>query len=84
MGSYKMFDTDRWRCPRCGAKRDAKANLCAACYKVERAKDIPDPVTIKRVLDRFGWNFSAAGRYFRVSDNAVRKWCRKYDIRQQV
>lgn len=35
---------------------------------------------IRRVLDLHGWNYSAAGRYFHVSDNAVRKWCKKYGI----
>lgn len=75
-----MRDSERWHCPICGAKKDAKAKLCYQCYLVEHAREIPDPMMIRRVLDLHGWNYSAAGRYFHVSDNAVRKWCKKYGI----
>lgn len=80
MSTYKIGTTQRWICPECGAQKDAKADLCIACYSKVRAKDIPSPEMIRRVLDLNKWNFSATGRYFRVSDNAVRKWCKKYNI----
>ena len=83
MSSYKMRTTKRWICPICGSQKDAKAKYCRDCRNQQRESELPDPVTIRRVLDLFGWNYCAAGRYFRVSDNAVRKWCRRFNIQKE-
>lgn len=78
-----MRTSDRWICPVCGAPKDAKAKVCKDCWAKEHSKEIPDAMMVKRVMDLFHWNYSAAGRYFRVSDNAVRKWCKKYGIKKE-
>lgn len=80
MNSYKMRSTPRWRCPICGGAKDAKATNCSTCNKQIRCEDIPSPEMIRRVLDLYSWNYCAAGRYFRVADNTVRKWCKRFNI----
>lgn len=82
MSSYKMRSSSSWHCPLCGNPKDAKADTCAACYNQIRNRETPQPEMIRRVLDLFDWNYRATGRYFRVADNTVRKWCKKYDIKR--
>lgn len=82
MSSYKVGTSERWRCPVCGGEKDIKAEICRDCYLASRRREVPDPVMIRRVLDLCQWNYSAAGRYFCVSDNAVRKWCHRFNIQE--
>ena len=52
----------------------------AKWYKITEIKNIPSK---EKLIDRIkiiGKNFSALGRDFGVSDNAVRKWFLKYDL----
>lgn len=80
--TYKVGTTKRWVCPRCGAQKDAKAMICINCRNIDRNADIPDVSVIIAEMKRNGWNYSAAGRTFGVSDNAVRKWCKKFDLKK--
>lgn len=80
MSTYQMRNTNRWLCPNCGRQKDAKAKLCAACFSIEHARNIPDEETLLKTMKALDWNFSAIGRHYGVSDNAVRKWCRKYGL----
>lgn len=80
---YQIYNSSRWRCPSCGAEKDAKAQLCSTCRAIARNTNRPPVDQIRRVLELYGWNFSAAGRFFRVSGNAVRKWCVSLDIHKE-
>lgn len=80
---YRVFDTPRWQCPLCGKTKDAKAQLCALCRKQSRSANRPSPEQLRRVLELHGWNFSSAGRFFRVSGNTIKRWCDTLDINKE-
>ena len=69
-------------CSKCGApiSRKNKTSLCLSCYKQEIRKNIPEKDFLLEKLKEFKGNFSKAGRFFEVSDNAVRKWCKSYGL----
>lgn len=67
----------------CGNVKSAKANVCKNCNlakprlstrKVER----PSLEQLKNDIDILG--FCGTGRKYQVSDNAVRKWAKKYKL----
>lgn len=65
-------------CPICGNQKDYKANTCIDCYDKERSKHIPPKEEISKLL--LSHSMCAIGRMYGVSDNAVRKWCKKYNL----
>ena len=71
-------------------------NLCAVCmnetnniycsiecYRIHQAKRIPNKIELMEMFN-IEKSFSAVGRKYGVSDNAVRKWCNKYGILNEV
>ena len=66
------------KCPFCGSKMDFKATMCISCYNKNRSKNIP-PKEILESYIRY-LPFTQIGKMFNVSDNAVRKWCKKYNL----
>lgn len=67
-------------CADCGKEISANATRCVECEKERRRKR---PLNISReglkLLIRTK-SFSEIGRIFGVSDNAIRKWCIKYNL----
>lgn len=53
------------------------------CSKVANAKNIPPKEEILEAFKKLT-SFLAVGKYFGVSDNAVRKWCKRYNIMDMV
>lgn len=72
-------------CPTCGKTFHSKhktAKYCSiACYDKERSKTRRPPYEelVNKLKENKG-NFTAVGRFYEVTDNAVRKWCRLYKI----
>lgn len=66
------------RCPVCGGEKCYGASLCVDCYNKERAKNIPPRDELYWLLPDY--SMCEIGRKYGVSDNAVRKWCRKYGL----
>lgn len=65
-------------CPYCGRLKYYSAKMCIEYYNKERAKNIPTKDELrKHLLDK---SMCAIGRIYDVSDNAVRKWCKKYNL----
>lgn len=74
------------KCKVCGKPISAKATLCIACENARRIIPIEEmPVSREelKVLIR-GTNFTEIGRKYGVSDNAIRKWCDKYNLPRKV
>lgn len=65
-------------CPICGKEKNAWANLCMNCANKERAKHIPPKEELIAML--LEHNMLSIGKAYGVSDNAVRKWCKKYEL----
>jgi Zn finger protein HypA/HybF involved in hydrogenase expression len=49
------------------------------CYRIGQSKNIPTKDDLLNTIHTEK-SVSAVGRRYNVSDNAVRKWCKKYDI----
>lgn len=68
-------------CENCGAEITRKATLCVECAKMASRKvERPNAQELLNYLKSIKGNFTQAGKHFGVSDNAVRKWCKAYNI----
>lgn len=65
-------------CPYCGKMKSYKAKMCVECRNKENAKNIPPKEELYNLLSDN--SMCAIGRMYGVSDNAVRKWCKKYNL----
>lgn len=65
----------------CGEKITYGAKRCRKCYRLTRRKvaELPSKEELEVLIDEHG--YVGVGRIFGVSDNAVRKWQRKYNVR---
>lgn len=65
-------------CPVCGNTKDYKAKLCIDCNRKEISKHIPTKENLIEYICTY--SMVKVGKIFNVSDNAVRKWCKKYGL----
>lgn len=65
-------------CPICGNIKSESAAMCMDCSLEYRAKNIPPKEKLYMLLKNK--NMCEIGRIYDVSDNAVRKWCKKYNL----
>lgn len=76
----KKENTIRY-CKHCGKElKSNQKNYCSqSCAHTHVAK-IPSESELLNKLNEFNWNKTKTGKYFDVSDNAVNKWIKKYNI----
>jgi len=70
-------------CKTCGVQISKGANHCKHCAGIINNKDKtkkPTPFGLISKIKEYNMNFCAIGRYYGVSDNAIRKWCKSYKI----
>lgn len=66
-------------CPNCKKEfKTYKAQMCKGCYLKYIDSTLPDEETLKGLICNF--SFVKIGRLYNVTDNAVRKWCKKYNL----
>lgn len=67
-------------CKSCGKTitDNCKTTLCFDCYNKQKTEYIPDKEELFDLL--LHNSFVKVGKMYNVSDNAVRKWCDKYNI----
>ena len=65
-------------CPICGNHKSYKADVCEKCYKNNQRKHLPSKEQL--IQDITTMSMVSVGKKYDVSDNAVRKWCKSYDI----
>lgn len=69
-------------CPSCGKEfrpSDRKQKYCSPeCYH-NKNDNRPDIITLLKAFKEYN-NFVKVGKYFGVTDNAVRKWCKLYKL----
>lgn len=72
--------TKYYHCTCCGKELSyyALTGLCRKCYESSITNYIPSKEELYNLL--LNHSFVEVGRMFNVSDNAVRKWCVKYNI----
>ena len=69
-------------CHICGKQIDHTSDLCIECYNEQRVANtkIPNASELQDIIQQYNGNFTQIGKLFGVSDNAIRKWCKKYNI----
>lgn len=66
-------------CPICNKNyKDHHAKMCKSCYLKQVAENIPPKDDLIKLLLTIP--MTKIGETFGVSDNAVRKWCKKYKL----
>lgn len=65
-------------CPICGSEKDYDAKICRNCYLDNVSSHIPQREELLNLIT--STSFLKIGKIYGVSDNAVRKWCKKYDL----
>jgi len=69
----------KYYCERCGKELKTHSRYCAECWHIlDRKVERPDAITLAKML--LDTNFLQVGKSYGVSDNAVRKWCKQYDM----
>lgn len=69
---------DIYKCPICGKNKNKSSKLCTNCNKEKQAQNIPAKEELKHIL--LYRNLSKIGEIYNVTDNAIRKWCKKYNL----
>ena len=68
-------------CALCGTIISPQATWCKQCYAVaQRTIERPTKEELFNLLTQHKGNFSLIGRMFNKSDNAIRKWCKSYNL----
>lgn len=66
-------------CPICNINEISVASkMCLECRNKEKSKNIPPKEELEELI--YKESFVSIGNRFGVSDNAVRKWCKKYGL----
>ena len=72
---------DHYYCIDCGKEISSNASKCIQCASKDRQKEIcVSKEELLTLLQLHKGNFTHIGKMFNVSDNAVRKWCKKYGL----
>lgn len=79
-GSWKSNNVST-RCPECGQYKDGHSKICLSCYKQKARSSIkPEKEELRAILQQTKGHFTNVGKHYGVSDNAVRKWCKSYNL----
>lgn len=77
--SLKEKEKVKNKCPLCGEEISHNANYCIKCFHfLQQKSERPSREELKRLIRDN--SFSALGKKFGVSDNAIRKWCRNENL----
>lgn len=68
-------------CPNCGVCfRSGRKKYCSnSCYRQFASSNIPKLLDVLDAFKKYK-SFLRVGEFFNVTDNTVRKWCKKYNI----
>lgn len=76
----KLLSEESLCCKACGKEiKKNKTGLCRNCYDVSII-NYPDETELENIIKKFDGNFTRIGKYYGVSDNAVRRWCKHYKM----
>lgn len=73
------FSKKNWYCADCGKEIFKGAKRCVECAnKAQRTTIRPTREELKNLIR--SKNFSELGKFYNVSDNTIRKWCKHYNL----
>lgn len=67
-------------CPDCGKEISNKSSYCVNCAPKHKKQSSNCPTKDILLQQIQQYSFTELGKMYGVSDNAVRKWCKKYNI----
>lgn len=67
-----------YTCPICGNKKSGAAQKCIDCLMKEQKRFEVSRETLKEMI--YTMSFTEIGRHFGVSDNAIRKRCKSFNL----
>lgn len=66
-------------CPYCNSNiKERRAIMCRECRNKEMAKNIPTKEELEKLI--YIESFVTIGKKYGVTDNAARRWCKKYGL----
>ena len=77
----KLLDLSKkyYYCPSCGIEITKGAKMCRSCAnKKQQITERPTREELKRLIRIM--SFTTIGKQYGVSDNAIRKWCKSYNL----
>lgn len=78
-GSYRCKEKI-YLCLDCGTEITRKAKRCVQCSLIYKRCNHPTKQQLEAFLVNNNGNFSAAGREYGVTGNAIKKWCLQYGL----
>lgn len=75
---YNHSSSGKYHCEDCGCEISYGAIKCLSCRNKIKSQNIPSRDELKKLIRTTP--FTVIGKQFGVSDNAVRKWCDKYNL----
>ena len=75
---YNSSHNGKYYCEDCGCEISYGSKKCLSCRNKEKSKNIPDKNILKNLIRTTP--FTKIGIQYGVTDNAVRKWCDKYNL----
>lgn len=81
-GKNKHTLIKKYYCPECGKEVSKEGCRCQECYAKSKIIKIQDmPITKEQLKQLIRTKpFTQIGKDFNVSDNAIRKWCDKFNL----
>lgn len=86
MNSITLLPCGSWisnvlstRCPICEKKKSKNAITCYKC-RPSQSNIKPSKEELSKILIENKGHFTNVGKHYGVSDNAVRKWCKSYNL----
>ena len=76
-----LFIENKYYCSICGVEitRHSKTGLCKKC-QTESTRIVERPSREQLKEDIHKMSFVAVGKKYNVTDNAIRKWCKYYNL----
>lgn len=66
-------------CVECGTKTSSYKNrYCLSCYNMDKGKHLPTKEELMK--DIVEMSMKKVGKKYGVSDNSIRRWCKKYEL----
>lgn len=70
----------RGTCPICGSEKGIYAKFCKKCNAKIKGYRTPKKELLEHLILNDNLSMVKIGKLFGVSDNSVRKWCKKYNL----
>lgn len=75
----KIVKKQKKICPVCNINKiNKQSHMCRECYLKKISVNIPLKEELEKLI--YKYSFTQIGKIYGVSDNSVRKWCKKYDL----